>query len=155
MESKGKKGLSEDDTKRHYIDPVLKILGFQFRSGKKNKDNDYPDYYLFIETPTSNDSDCYATENLTVGEAKPYRVNLDRGDGRDELPPKQIGKYIAENKLRKPKRKWGLLTNGYKWRLYSIDGPDNFIEFDLEHLVEQSGEQLAAFALYFQQTRIL
>jgi len=128
--------LSEDDTIDYYINPILKMLGYTFRKKHGDRNKKFPDIWLFSSEPEQTTSEYFQQHNLSIVEAKAYCVDLDRGDGRDEKPAEQILKYIETNTQYNPSKRWGILTNGFKWRLYSDDGVEKYIEFDIDHALE-------------------
>jgi type I restriction-modification system DNA methylase subunit len=128
--------LSEDDTIEYYVNPILKELGFISRKKHSDKNKKFPDIWLFSAEPDKTTPEYFQHHNLSIVEAKAYNVDLDKGDGRDEKPAEQILKYITTNTESNPLKKWGILTNGFKWRLYSIDGVEKYIEFDIDHALE-------------------
>lgn len=141
--------LSEDDTIDYYVKPILECLGFKYRKKLKDSNSRFPDIWLFSDDPEETDSDYLQRHNLTVLEAKRYSVDLDVGDSRKETPPEQISQYVTTNMRYNPKKIWGILSNGYKWRLYSpTHGNDKYIEFDIDHALENK-EELELFCLIF------
>jgi hypothetical protein len=150
LTNKQLRDLSEDDTIDYYIDPILDILGFKSRKKRKDSSNKFPDLWLFSDEPEQTYSpENYQRSNLTILEAKKYSVDLDKGDGRNEKPPDQICGHVNTNVAYNPLKRWGILSNGYKWRLYSSEGQDKFIEFDLDVAIHDSLEELAIFCLIF------
>ena len=140
--------LSESDTEEYYIKPVLKILGYVFRKDHCDSNRKFPDFWLLNDEPEATDAEYLQRNNVTIVEAKAYSVDLDLGDGREELPPDQVAKYIQSNVTFNPHKRWGILTNGYKWRLYSDEGTDKYFEIDLDHALE-SEEELEKFCAIF------
>jgi len=142
------KELSEADTEEYYVKPVLKLLGYVLRKDHKDTNKRYPDFWLLTEEPAEVSASYLQRANVGILEAKAYSVDLDIGDGRKELPSMQIVEYIKQNVGSNPHKRWGILTNGYKWRLYSAGSSEQFIEFDLD-LALESEDELARFCLVF------
>lgn len=140
--------LSEDDTIDYYINPILESLGYRYRRKLKDTESRFPDIWLFNEEPEETSATYLQKYNLSVLEAKKYKVNLDVGDSREEKPPMQLASYIESNLKFNERKRWGILSNGYKWRLYSSDGIDKYIEFDIDHALENPDE-LNLFCLIF------
>lgn len=134
------RALSEGDTEDYFIRPILQLLGYVFRKGHGDTRGKFPDFWLFSEEPESTEPAFLQRNNLCVLEAKAYSATLDFGDGRKETPPEQLAQYIQMNIKHNPHKKWGILTNGFKWRLYSDIGRDKFIEFDLDHALESPAD---------------
>jgi len=151
------KDKGESDTQKDFIDFVLEeILGHYFVteksktfSGKRLK----PDY-LFLESKDkreeildSDDKDNF-TESYIVGDAKDWGRKLDKGGTDHTNPAFQIYNYVDRTRIR-----WGILTNGNKWRLYSYEKCDSevFYEVDLKSLLEKekSEENLEKFKFFY------
>ena len=143
------KALSEEDTIDYFISPVLEILGFCFRKKLSNSERRFPDLWLFKDEPESTAPERLQESNLTILEAKAWAVDLDKGDGRTETPPEQISRYISSNTSFNPAKKYGILSNGRKWRLYSGVDANKFIEFDFDVALLYSLEELELFAALF------
>jgi Alw26I/Eco31I/Esp3I family type II restriction m6 adenine DNA methyltransferase len=138
----------------HYITEKSEYFG-----GKRLK----PDY-LFLEDQThqenildSDDRD-YFSEAYVVGEAKDFGDSLDQEERNDQRRPKrQIFNYVDRTRI-----KWGILTNGRKWRLYCYEDLDTtqYFEIDLINLVsrpkdEEALEKFKLFYLFFRQEAFL
>ncbi len=138
---------NESTTEGDLIEPVLSALGWGSRltqqtTSKKGR-KDVPDYLLF----PSADSKQKANEEkgqserykhgLSILEAKAWRVPLDKAgpasDGR--IPSNQILRYLSRAETQSDGNiKWGILTNGRKWRLYFQNAKsrsEDFLEMDL------------------------
>lgn len=141
--------LSEDDTIDYYIKPILECLGYKYRKKLKDSSSSFPDVWLFLSDPEENSAEYLQRHNLTILEAKKYKIDLDLGDSRQSTPPEQLSKYIETNLESNSSKRWGILSNGYKWRLYSATfGIDKYIEFDIDHALENK-EELELFCLIF------
>lgn len=72
----------------------------------------------------------------------------------DDLDNSTIGKHWSEKiirNLRNEKIKWGILTNGNKWRIYHVDEPtpyENYLEIDLEKILDQ--EDNKSYMIFFE-----
>mgnify|MGYP001065135157 CR=1 FL=1 len=64
------------------------------------------------------------------------------------LDSKSKGKYYAYNAVkaaRDSSAEWAMLTNGYKWRIYSVKNIspyENYLEADIENTIEVIKEPL-------------
>lgn len=141
--------LSEDDTIDYYVKPILEILGFKYVRNRQDSNAKYPDIWLFLNDPEDQSPQYLQKSNLTILEVKKYQIDLDVGKSNDRRkPPQQLNDYIKANIKYNSRKRWGILTNGFKWRLYCSDGIDKYIEFDIDHTLENN-EELELFCLVF------
>jgi len=154
-------GSGEAETQRKFIDPVIeRVLKHYFvteksknYSGKRLK----PDYLILDrekeeEAVTSDDKD-YFTESYIVGDAKDWGTSLDKGGTDHTNPAFQIYNYVDRTRI-----KWGILTDGKKWRLYCYEdcAADTFYEVDLFQILtspkdEKTLEEFKYFYLFFKK----
>ncbi len=161
-----RKDKGESDTQGKFIDKILDALGHhyiteksEYFGGKRLK----PDY-LFLQDQNhqeqilnSGDRD-YFSEAYVVGEAKDFGDPLDQEERTDQRRPKrQIFNYVDRTRI-----KWGILTNGKKWRLYCYEDLDTntYFEIDLVNLVSrpkdhETLEKFKLFYLFFRQEAFL
>ncbi|HDJ29585.1 MAG TPA: hypothetical protein ENF29_00860, partial [Candidatus Acetothermia bacterium] len=144
---------SEPALEEELIRPILsEVLGFSYLvqpSRKIFKTHRQPDYALFPDEETKQaakafDGDKKLFEHaLAVADAKAWEVDLDAVG-----PASQMHDYILLSGVR-----WGLITNGRRWRLYHRDTVpelDIFYEVDLEELITaEDPEPLKYFLLFF------
>jgi len=144
---------SEAGLEEELVRPILsEILGFFYLvqpSRRIFKTHRQPDYALFPNEETKQaakefDGDKKLFEHtLAVADAKAWEVDLDAVG-----PASQMHDYILLSGVR-----WGLITNGRRWRLYHRDTVhelDTFYEVDLETLiVAEDPEALKYFLLFF------
>ncbi len=147
--------LDEHSLEDDFLKPVLAALEHvtdvqpPYLSHKGMED--IPDYALFNdegEKQTAQrkkdvDSDTYFDVSIGLIEAKRWDKNLDRG--RRRTPSVQIKRYLRMTTV-----KWGILTNGRKWRLYCKESPFSsnvFLEFDLQRMLEH--DRAAMFRLFY------
>lgn len=133
--------LSEDEIKNRVVEPILEILGHNWESeaGSSAKKPDF----LF------NDQ----TGDYAIGEAKNWDKSLDKTSEASSNPAYQISEYLSHTDVR-----WGILTNGKKWRLYhaEADNLDTFYEIDLLKLVEAGSlEDFKYFYNFFRKDAFL
>ncbi len=143
--AKSSANLTEADTERELIEPILNILGFHYlkqRAINEARQN-VPDYILFV---SEEDKEKFRRaphqgwhNAVAILEAKRWERNLDRSDKTDPSDPSnpssQILRYLSVAEVKSDgKVLWGILTNGRLWRLYyhkAIPRIEGFIEFDL------------------------
>jgi len=151
--------LKESQLEERFYRPLLRNLGFSFEVQEEaDKSPNEPDYALFASRHDLDDArrgkgtlDFY-NKAMAVGEVKSWDCELDRL-GRDRYnkrrnPSFQIWLYLKETKPR-----WGILTNGRKWRLYHKERAlDVFYEVDLVDILESNDvERFRFFYLFFRR----
>lgn len=146
---------NESQTEDDFIWPVLGALGWTQSLRQQNLTvsgrEDVPDGLLFA------DADAKATANavgeqwkryahgLAVVESKRWARPLDRASGRDEAtaPSTQMLRYLRRiDDLTSGQLRWGILTNGTKWRLYWAGArsvSEEFLEIDLGRVLALDG----------------
>lgn len=150
--------LNEAQTEETWIKPVLELLGFEDRMEVQTGAGENRPDYVFFATPEDrralppNDAD-FTRRAIAVGDAKRWDRNLDqyskdsRDAGSNKNPNWQIDAYLRATNTR-----WGILTNGRKWRLYNIESSyrlDSWYEVDLPTLLERSGDDAFQDFRYF------
>ncbi|WP_312735440.1 Eco57I restriction-modification methylase domain-containing protein [Brevundimonas sp.] len=149
---------NESQTEDDFIWPVLAALGWSESLRQQNLTvsgrDDVPDGLLFA------DADAKATANaqpeqwrryehgLAVVESKRWGRPLDRASGRNETtaPSTQMLRYLRRiDDLTNGKLRWGILTNGLRWRLYWAGArsiSEEFLEIDLGRVLGLVGVDL-------------
>jgi hypothetical protein len=135
---------NEMQTEAHWIRPVLDALGFSYQVQPSVPDADgitrWPDYALFAaDSDRSNAEDKHGTVEyfrraLAVADAKVWDAPLDRGRSGGPLADRRNPNFQIDAYLRETDQRWGVVTNGRLWRLYSRDTSyrlDSFYEVDL------------------------
>ena len=147
---------NEAQTEADFIRPVLRSLGWEYEVQESIAGvNKTPDYALLTSR-----EEWEAIQELkgapelwehcaAVGDAKRWKQDLDRSrDG--ENPSIQITNYLFRSGVR-----WGILTNGAKWRLYEQDrsrGGGIYYEVDLLSILQsQDPEAFKYFYLFFRK----
>jgi len=157
---------NEARTEQLFIHPVLDLLGHKDSyavqpSVDSPEGMRRPDFAFFASredreaAASSTGRREYFTKALAVGDAKQWDRSLDRkrkgaGDAFTNANPS----YQIDYYLRATDRKWGLLTNGRRWRLYHRDSSyrtDVFYEVDLVALLDSCDETFAYFYAFFQK----
>ena len=133
-------GKGENPLRQELLEPTLRILGFEFKPGKKSgKDTNEPDFRLFYP------------ENLLspIGLCLiyPWGRSLDgKDDQRDKETPEENPGAVVVSLLEKGEAPWVVVTNGKLWRLYAQRAHSratNYYEVDLDEILAQAGPQVA------------
>ena len=97
---------------------------------------------------------------VAVQENKRWDLPLDSRDGREQAPSTQMLRYLTNAaSLPGGKIRWGILTNGRLWRLYSQDAgsrSEGFLELDLRAILQTEkdadrGNWLRVFMMMFRR----
>lgn len=156
--------MNEYQTEKEFIRPFLSdVLGFHYdvQQGVKRAGSLHiPDYTFFGKEASlkeaqvhRDDKGRYLSEALALGDAKYWGRSLD-GKGIAEKdknsnanPSFQIVNYLTANGL-----DWGILTNGKRWRLYSLKSRsrvDSYFEVNLQRILEEEDEEQFKYFYYF------
>ena len=153
--------LNEAQTEQQFIRPVLERLGHVFEvqpTLHTPQGAQRPDYAFFPSREardgalSDRNTNQFFNTALAIGDAKAWSRNLDqkaRGGGdpfNNQNPNYQIDFY-----LRSADKRWGLLTNGGRWRLYHRQTSyrlDSFYEVDLAALLSENRD-LEAFRYFY------
>ena len=164
---------NETQTEDDLIWPVLRLLGWTESLRQQNLSakgrEDVPDGLLFADAATKDRANRLDKEwrryehGLSIVESKRWDLPLDRGDGNKSAPSTQMLRYLRRvDDLAKGKLRWGILTNGARWRLYYAGArsvAEQFCEIDLMLTLDlPSGERshyLKVFALVFGRAAFL
>ena len=119
-----------------------------------------PDGLLFRDTAAKDRANSFNEEwkryefGLAVVESKRWQRPLDRRSGRqgeETAPSTQMLRYLRRvDDLTTGKLRWGILTNGARWRLYyqgARSVSEQFFEIDLAALLDLPGHNDGLFAL--------
>lgn len=122
---------NESQTEDDFIWPVLGLLGWTDSLRQQNLTvtgrDDVPDGLLFADATAKATANSHAEQwrryahGLAVVESKRWSRPLDRASGRDETiaPSTQMLRYLRRiDDLSGGALRWGILTNGTRWRLY-------------------------------------
>lgn len=151
---------NEAQTEDDLIWPVLAALGWTNVLRQQNLTvsgrEDVPDGLLFADAADKALANSGAQEwqryghGLAVVESKRWGRPLDRAGRRDEAtaPSTQMLRYLRRiDDLTSGKLRWGILTNGGRWRLYWAGArsvSEEFLEIDLIRALGRSGDGLFA-----------
>ncbi|MDD2703716.1 MAG: Eco57I restriction-modification methylase domain-containing protein [Acidocella sp.] len=155
---------NESQTEDDLIWPVLAELGWtaslrQQNLAAKGRD-DVPDGLLFQDAAAKAQANSFPEEfkrygvGLAIVESKRWQRPLDRQSGRrgeETAPSTQMLRYLRRvEDLTTGKLRWGILTNGSRWRLYyqgARSVSEQFFELDLAAVLAISGHEGGLFAL--------
>ncbi len=155
---------NESQTEDDLIWPVLVCLGWTSSLRQQNLSargrEDVPDGLLFADDEAKNRANGFAQEwrryefGLAMVESKRWLRPLDRRSGRrgeETAPSTQMLRYLRRvDDLTTGKLRWGILTNGARWRLYyqgARSVSEQFFEVDLAVLLNLPGFNDDLFAL--------
>ncbi|KNY14382.1 restriction endonuclease [Shinella sp. SUS2] len=161
---------NETRTEDDLIWPILRRLGWSQAMRQQNLTvkgrDDVPDGLLFADAAIKAQADRFPEEwrryqfGLAIVESKRWRRPLDRQSGRrgEELAPStQMLRYLRRvDDLTTGSLRWGILTNGGKWRLYHSGArsvSEQFFEVDLASVLGIPGYGDGLFALDDDQRR--
>ena len=139
---------NESQTEDDLIWPVLAQLGWTASLRQQNLSalgrQDVPDGLLFADDTAKDRANRFAEEwrryehGISVVESKRWLRPLDRRSGRpgeESAPSTQMLRYLRRiDDLTTGKLRWGILTNGARWRLYYAGArsvAEQFFELDL------------------------
>lgn len=155
---------NESQTEDDLIWPVLAALGWtaslrQQNLAAKGRD-DVPDGLLFQDAAAKAQANSFPEEfkryglGLAIVESKRWQRPLDRQSGRrgeETAPSTQMLRYLRRvEDLTTGKLRWGILTNGSRWRLYyqgARSVSEQFFELDLAAVLAIPGHEGGLFAL--------
>ncbi len=155
---------NESQTEDDLIWPVLGALGWTASLRQQNLSSrgrdDVPDGLLFVDEATKDRANAFAEEwkryefGLAVVESKRWQRPLDRRSdrqGEETAPSTQMLRYLRRvDDLTNGALRWGVLTNGAKWRLYWAGArsvSEQFFELDLATALNLPGHNEGLFAL--------
>ena len=155
---------NESQTEDDLIWPILGHLGWTASLRQQNLTTqgrqDVPDGLLFADAEAKDRANAFAEEwkryefGLAVVESKRWQRPLDRRSGRageQTAPSTQMLRYLRRvDDLTTGHLRWGILTNGAKWRLYYSGArsvSEQFFELDLAMVLDLPGHNDGLFAL--------
>jgi hypothetical protein len=155
---------NESQTEDDLIWPILESLGWTASLRQQNLTpkgrEDVPDGLLFKDAAAKTQANLTPEEwrryefGLAVVESKRWNRPLDRRSGRrgeETAPSTQMLRYLRRiEDLTTGKLRWGMLTNGARWRLYyqgARSVAEQFFEIDLAMVLAVAGRDGDLFAL--------
>lgn len=174
---------NEATTESDLVWPLLEALGWsswltQQNLSPRGRDN-VPDGLLFIDDAAKARANEHAEEwkryefGAAIVESKRWARPLDRAEGRTgeerETPSTQLLRYLRRiDDLTSGTLRWGILTNGARWRLYYAGARstiDDYLEIDLARIMgleedvfdtavedDERGHWLRVFAAMFSRS---
>ena len=151
---------NEATTESDLVWPLLAALGWTDYLTQQNLSAsgrmDVPDGLLFIDAAAKAKANTFADESkryqfgAAVIESKRWGRALDRAEGRTgadkDTPSTQLLRYLRRiDDLTTGDLRWGLLTNGAKWRLYFSGARstiDDYLELDLSRIMRLESDLL-------------
>lgn len=149
---------NEATTESDLVWPVLEALGWSSWLTQQNlspsgRDN-VPDGLLFIDEAAKSRANEHGEEwkryafGAAIIESKRWARALDRAEGRSgadrETPSTQLLRYLRRiDDLTGGDLRWGILTNGARWRLYYAGARstiDDYLEIDLARIMRLEGD---------------
>ena len=161
---------NETRTEDDLIWPILRCLGWTQSMRQQNLTvkgrDDVPDGLLFADAAAKAQADRHIEEykryqfGLAVVESKRWKRPLDRRSskrGEELAPSTQMLRYLRRvDDLTTGKLRWGILTNGGRWRLYYSGArsvSEQFFEIDLSAVLRIEGQGDGLFALNADEQR--
>lgn len=153
-------GPNEPTTESDFVWPVLELLGWSSWLTQQNLSGsgrvDVPDGLLFIDDAAKLKANQHSEEwrryefGAAVVEIKRWGRALDRAQGRTgadrETPSTQLLRYLRRiDDLTSGSLRWGILTNGARWRLYYSGARstiDDYLEIDLSRVLKLDDDLL-------------
>jgi hypothetical protein len=155
---------NESQTEDDLIWPILTRLGWTASLRQQNLAargrDDVPDGLLFQDDSTKGRANAFPEEwkryefGLAIVESKRWNRPIDRQSGRhgeETAPSTQMLRYLRRvDDLTTGKLRWGMLTNGVRWRLYyqgARSVSEQFFELDLAAVLAIPGHDGGLFAV--------
>lgn len=151
---------NEATTESDLIWPIMAALGWSDWLTQQNLSAtgrmDVPDGLLFIDDAAKAQANTHPEEwkryqfGAAIIESKRWSRALDRAEGRQEkeTPSTQLLRYLRRiDDLTGGELRWGILTNGAKWRLYfsgARSTVDDYLELDLSRIMGLTHDLLDA-----------
>ncbi len=143
-ERKSFENFNEAQLIKHFLDPIFKSLFFESEV-EEAAGSEFPDYAFFRDKTSRDEAHknkgtiSFYTNALAIGEVKKWDKEL---DGK---PIHQLRNYLDVTE-----KKWGILTNGRKWRLFCKEKKrDEYYEIDLPALLDTNDIEGFKYFFYF------
>lgn len=157
--------LNEKQLEQRFFVPVFKILNHTVEVNEGTESQEFPDYAFFPDRNSLDDAHkkkgtiSFYNNAFAIGEVKRWRIELDRF-GKDERDRKRNPSLQIWIYLHDVSPKWGVLSNGAKWRLYCKDmRRDDYYEVDLLTLLAKDEpknvEEFRYFYYFFRKEAFL
>ncbi len=157
--------LNEKQLEQRFFVPIFKILNYTAEPNAPTEHQEFPDYAFFPDRSSLDDAHknkgtiSFYNNAFAIGEVKRWGIELDRF-GRDEKDRKRNPSLQIWIYLHDVSPKWGVLSNGAKWRLYCKDRRrDDYYEIDLPSLLakdeSKNVEEFKYFYYFFRKDAFL
>ncbi len=146
--------LNEKQLEQRFFAPIFKILNHTFEVNEGTEQGEFPDYAFFPDRASLDDAhkkmgNSFYDNAFAIGEVKRWGIELDRF-GKDEKDRKRNPSLQIWIYLHDVSPKWGILSNGTKWRLYCTDRRrDDYYEIDLPSLLATNDIENFKYFYYF------
>lgn len=146
--------LNEKQLEQRFFAPIFKILNHTFEVNEGTEQGEFPDYAFFPDRASLDDAhkkmgNSFYDNAFAIGEVKRWGIELDRF-GKDEKDRKRNPSLQIWIYLHDVSPKWGILSNGTKWRLYCKDRRrDDYYEIDLPSLLATNDIENFKYFYYF------
>ena len=158
---------NESETEDDLIWPTLEHLGWTAHLRQQNLSGigrvDVPDGLLFADEHAKGRAVELREEHAryavgaAVVESKRWLRDLDRGSDQAIAPSTQMLRYLRRaDDLTEGRMRWGILTNGARWRLYyqgARSVSEGFFEVDVAPVLDLPGHNEGLFALSAEERR--
>jgi hypothetical protein len=147
--------LNEKQLEQRFFGPIFKILNHTVEVNEGTEMGEFPDYAFFPDKNSLDDSHkkkgtiSFYNNSFAIGEGKRWGIELDRF-GKDEKDRKRNPSLQIWIYLHDVTPKWGILSNGAKWRLYCKERRrDDYYEVDLPTLIATNDIENFKYFYYF------
>jgi len=146
--------LNEKQLEQRFFAPIFKILDHTIEVNEGTDQGEFPDYAFFPDSASRDDAhkktgNSFYNNAIAIGEVKRWGIELDRF-GKDEKDRKRNPSLQIWIYLHDVSPKWGILSNGAKWRLYCKERRrDDYYEIDLPSLLATNDIENFKYFYYF------
>ncbi len=147
--------LNEKQLEQRFFAPIFRIFNHTIEVNEGTESQEFPDYAFFPDRSALDDAhkkkgtNSFYNNAFAIGEVKRWGIELDRF-GRDEKDRKRNPSLQIWIYLHDVAPKWGILSNGAKWRLYCKDRRrDDYYEIDLPTLIATNDVEKFRYFYYF------
>lgn len=146
--------LNEKQLEQRFFAPIFKILNHTVKVNEGTEQGEFPDYAFFPDRASLYDAhkkmgNSFYNNSIAIGEVKRWGIELDRF-GKDEKDRKRNPSLQIWIYLHDVTPKWGILSNGAKWRLYCKERlRDDYYEVNLPTLIATNDIENFKYFYYF------
>ncbi|MCX9029390.1 MAG: N-6 DNA methylase, partial [Candidatus Methanoperedens sp.] len=146
--------LNEKQLEQRFFAPIFKILDHTIEVNEGTDQGEFPDYAFFPDRASLDDAhkkmgNSFYNNAIAIGEVKRWGIELDRF-GKDKKDRKRNPSLQIWIYLHDVTPKWGILSNGAKWRLYCKERlRDEYYEVDLPTLIATNDIENFKYFYYF------